>query len=223
VRGIAGKDHPALVESPSAGTGTCRSSSIRARSLISSPSIALQPRSMFSGLSSSAVDVPAELEIDPPDIVGLLVQKRRLAAVERRVEPEPAFGRKFASITTSAIRKLSSNTRPTKSSSQHGGSATPLRRRRSAKSASSSVGPVRRADRQFGTFGSWVDRDDLVAAAQLNRLALGLQLAHPVNQVLLDVILLQVDEGRTPVPFFGQQVELEDLAFVKKTLPRFQT
>ena len=39
------------------------------------------------------VAVPAELEIDAPDIVGLAVQQHRAAAMEGRVEPEPALGR----------------------------------------------------------------------------------------------------------------------------------
>src|SRR4029079_5002513 len=39
------------------------------------------------------IGVPAELEVDAPDIVGLSMQQRRLPWVERRVEPEPALGR----------------------------------------------------------------------------------------------------------------------------------
>ena len=40
-----------------------------------------------------AIDVPAELEIEPPDIVRLLVQQSGLTAREGWVEPEPAFRR----------------------------------------------------------------------------------------------------------------------------------
>ena len=48
----------------------------------------------FSGLLFLfLVDVPAKLEIDAPYAVRLLVQQGRLAAVEGRVEPEPALGR----------------------------------------------------------------------------------------------------------------------------------
>ena len=36
-----------------------------------------------------------KLQIDPPDIVGLLVQQRRAPGMERRIEPEPALGRKL--------------------------------------------------------------------------------------------------------------------------------
>ncbi len=39
------------------------------------------------------VGVPTELEVDAPHVVGLAVQQHALVGVERRVEPEPAFGR----------------------------------------------------------------------------------------------------------------------------------
>ncbi len=38
------------------------------------------------------IGIPAELEIDSPDIVGLPVQQHALVAMERRIEPEPALG-----------------------------------------------------------------------------------------------------------------------------------
>ncbi|MCY1375696.1 hypothetical protein D9M69_631290 [compost metagenome] len=42
------------------------------------------------------VGVPAELEVDAPDVVALLVQQHALVGVERRVEPEPALGREVS-------------------------------------------------------------------------------------------------------------------------------
>src|SRR5213075_1836043 len=41
------------------------------------------------------VGLPAELEVDAPDTVGLLVQQHALARMKRRVEPEAALGRKI--------------------------------------------------------------------------------------------------------------------------------
>ena len=41
------------------------------------------------------IGVPAQLEVDAPDIVGLAVQQHALARVEGRVEPEPALGGEF--------------------------------------------------------------------------------------------------------------------------------
>src|SRR5690606_14760199 len=39
------------------------------------------------------VRIPAELEIDAPNVVRLAVQEHGLIGMERRVEPEPALGR----------------------------------------------------------------------------------------------------------------------------------
>src|SRR4029077_7567752 len=47
---------------------------------------------IFGPLFDRGVCVRMELQIDPPDVVGLLVQQRRSPGMERRIEPEPAFG-----------------------------------------------------------------------------------------------------------------------------------
>ena len=52
------------------------------------------------------VGIPAELEIDAPDIVALLVQQHALAAVEGRVEPEPALGLAPRRCAPCALRRL---------------------------------------------------------------------------------------------------------------------
>ena len=62
------------------------------------------------------------------------------------------------------------------------------------------------------------DRLDLVVAADLDRCALRLQLAHPVHHIFFEIILLQVDEGREFVAVFGQQVEIVNLAVVEEHL-----
>ena len=40
------------------------------------------------------VSIPAQLEVDAPNVVGLFVQQNALALVEWWVKPEPALGRK---------------------------------------------------------------------------------------------------------------------------------
>src|SRR5450432_3246343 len=56
----------------------------------------LQPRENVLGfLLLIRIGVPAKLEIDTPDVVGLAMQQRGLVAVKGRIEPEPALGRKF--------------------------------------------------------------------------------------------------------------------------------
>ena len=49
------------------------------------------------------VGVPAELEVDAPHAVGLLVQQHALPRVERRVEPEPAFGGKVHRVAEAHV------------------------------------------------------------------------------------------------------------------------
>src|SRR3569833_4311040 len=39
------------------------------------------------------VRIAVELEVDAPDVIWLFVEQRRAAGMERRIEPEPAFGR----------------------------------------------------------------------------------------------------------------------------------
>ena len=43
------------------------------------------------------IRIAVELQVDAPDIVRLLVQQRRPPGMKRRIEPEPAFRRKFRS------------------------------------------------------------------------------------------------------------------------------
>src|SRR5690606_28008673 len=44
----------------------------------------------------NGIRIPAQLEVDPPDIVRLTVQQHRLIRVEGRIEPEPALGGKVS-------------------------------------------------------------------------------------------------------------------------------
>src|SRR6266480_3351730 len=41
------------------------------------------------------IRITIELQIDPPDIIRLFVQQRRTPGMKRRIEPEPALGRKL--------------------------------------------------------------------------------------------------------------------------------
>ena len=49
---------------------------------------------VFRQAFNSGICVWTELQIDTPDIVGLTMQERRLSRMKRRIEPEPALGRK---------------------------------------------------------------------------------------------------------------------------------
>ena len=154
------------------------------------------------------IGVPAELEVDAPDAVGLPVQQHALARMEGRVEPEPALGRAARpSIVTSAIRKRSWNTRPVRLQAEH------LPHRGARAVAGDHVVGVRavvalgRLDREQHAVGVRLDADHLVVPAQVDRGSS----ARALDEVPLDVVLLQVDEGRPLVAGLGQQVEAVDL------------
>ena len=68
----------------SGGTGRCRSTSRRSRTPRPAPSIAsMRARTLSLLQLLLAVDVPADLEVDAPDAVGLLVQQRGVARCGR--------------------------------------------------------------------------------------------------------------------------------------------
>src|SRR4029079_9200965 len=94
MRGIAGKDHPAMDEfvHPPALEFVQRYPFEIELVMTQHPG---NPRpDVFRLLFGCGIRKPAELQVDPPDIVRLLVQQRRSSGVERRVEPEPATARK---------------------------------------------------------------------------------------------------------------------------------
>ena len=93
--GIAGEDDAAMHEAvePAALEGVDRDPF--ERELVVGAEHLPQARHDALGLLlRDRIGVRAELEVDAPDVVRLLVQQSRTAVVEGRVEPEPALGRK---------------------------------------------------------------------------------------------------------------------------------
>ncbi len=64
---------------------------------------------------------------------------------------------------------------------------------------------------------------ELAPTAQLYGLAFVCEFMHPVDQEFLEIVLLQVDEGRPPLRRLGRQVELVDLALVEEHPARDST
>ncbi len=158
------------------------------------------------------IGVPAELEVDPPDIVGLAMQQRRLVAVKRWVEPETALGRKAGAHRNVCdqepiVEDLSFAFDPEHAANRAAravGGDQPVGMHR--------VFAIGRADPKRDTVGLLFDADDFAAPAEL-----GLrQLAQALDQELLDPVLLQVDERRPAVTLAGQQVEFVDLLIAKE-------
>ena len=153
------------------------------------------------------VGVPAELEVDAPDVVRLHVEQHALVAMEHRVEPEPALrravqphlhvGDQEAVLELAALALQAQQT-------AHGGAAAVARR---DVVGIEFVGAVGRLHRQPDVVGPLDHPGHAAPPAQIDQ---G-QLRGALGKEALDVILLQVDEGRPRVAGFGQQVEAVDL------------
>ncbi len=131
------------------------------------------------------------------------MQQRRLPRMKRRVEPEPALGRKLGLHVHVGDKKAVAEDL-----------ALPFQAHQVAQRAAGAVGrdhvvgfdavaPVRRVDLEPRRRRRRFDADRLVLPAHLMA-----ERREPVDQRLLEVILLQVDERRPLVAGLGQQVEL---------------
>ena len=184
---------------------------------MSAPSIARTRRATFSGFTSSSRSASApDLEVEPPHVVGLGVQQRRAPAVERRVEPEPALGRPLHLHLDVADQELvvehaaleAEPHQPAHGGARAVGGDHPV--------GADPIGALRRGNRQQHAVGGLLEALHLLLPAQVDQ-------PRPRRRLdagVLEVVLLQVDEGRPPMPRLGQQVEAVDLALVEEHLAR---
>ena len=115
---------------------------------------------------------------------------------------------KSAFISTSAMRKRSSKASPAKSRPQRradgragavaGEKIVGLER----------IGPVRRLERGTDAVRPAIQRDQPVLPSQIDEIR---EIGAALDQILLDVVLLEIDEGRHLVAGLGQEVEGVDL------------
>ena len=164
---------------------------------------------LFLGLG---VGIPAQLKVDAPDVVGLLVQQHRLVAVEGRVKPEPALGRvvglhDHVGNQEAVHENFALNVQP-----QHGANGRARAVRGHQPIGRQGVGTVGRFHAHGGLGIVLLHADDVVFKAHLQ---VG-QLAGAGHQVVLQVVLLQVHHAGALVAFLGAQVEVEHLAIAKK-------
>ena len=94
MRGVAGKDHAAVEKSihPPALEFVERDP-FEIELVVAEHTCDPRPH-ILRTLLDHGVGVRMKLQVDAPDIVRLLVQQRRPPGMERRIEPEPALGRK---------------------------------------------------------------------------------------------------------------------------------
>ncbi len=172
----------------------------------------LQTRDDFFGLLFFfGVGVPAELKIDAPDVVALLVQQHTLVGVKRRVEPEPALGR---------VVGLHDHVGNQEAILKH--TAFDVQAQMAANGAACAIGhhqpvgfdvkvAVGRFHRQGGVVALAVHGSHFVLPADV-----GPERQSAGDQHLLDVVLLEVDHAGALVACVRHQVELVDLVFFQK-------
>ncbi|KAI1690661.1 hypothetical protein Ddc_24800 [Ditylenchus destructor] len=153
------------------------------------------------------IGVPAELEVDAPHAVGLAMQQHALAGVKGRVEPEPALGGEGrahahvgdeeAVLEAAAVALLADQLAQQGARAVAGDDMIGAQR----------VGAVGRFDLERDMIAALVEADDAVMPAQVDQR----QLERALDQEALDVVLLQIHEGRTLMAGLAEQVELVDL------------
>ena len=150
---------------------------------------------------------------------GCLCSSTLWLGVERRVEPEPALGREVglhlhvgdqeAVAEDAALALLAEQRAQRRARAVAGGDVVGF-----------AAGSGRRACRcRAHAVGALLDADDLVLPAQVDVRQLG----RALGQVGLDVVLLQVDEGRPLVAGLGQQVEAVEQLVARRTPCRRST
>ena len=158
------------------------------------------------------IGVPAQLEVDAPDVVRLPVQEHRLVGMEGRVEPEPAFGREIClhlhigdqeAIAKRLTLALVAERLADEASSAVGGNQIVAAQR---------IRPVRRFDLQRDLVGVLLDRGDPVLPANFE---VG-ELPGPFVQVAFDVILLEIYKRWAMMTRLGKEVEAIDFVFAEK-------
>ena len=176
---------------------------------------ACDPRPHIVGLLlDRGIGIAAELQVDAPDVVRLLVQQRRTSGVERRIEPEPALGRECRRHLDVGDQELVLEHLAGKFRTNH----PPQGRARAVAGNDVSrvqlIGSLGGIDGQHHAIVALFECGHLVAPAQGNRR----KLRDTVDQIGLGIELLEVDEGRPLVALLGQKVELIKLLVAMKDL-----
>src|SRR6185436_12326179 len=138
------------------------------------------------------IRLPAELKVDAPDVVRLSMQQRRLLRMERRIEPEPAFGRKLGFHLDVGDQETVAKDLALRFETEHLAYCAARAVRDDHVLAREGVASVGCFDLDGYVVVSRLDADDAIAPARVH--ASGLQ--QPLDQELLEMKLLEVDEGR---------------------------
>ena len=206
MRRIAGEQHAAVVEAFHAAAGEA----VDADPFVVELALAqhgFQPRrDAVELLLRLGIGIGAELEIDAEHLVGLAMQQHRLAAMEGRIEPEPALGRKLRLHAHVGDQEAVVEHLAVEAQAHHGADRAAHAIGGDDVLRGQPVDAIRRLDLQPHLLAILLDADDLVLPAQIDFGKIGAAL----DQVLLDIILLQVDEGRETLMRLALHLELVD-------------
>ncbi len=161
------------------------------------------------------IGVPAELEVDAPDVVGLTMQEHRLVGMEGRVEPEPALGREWSLHPHIGDQESIAEDLTLRLQSEHRANGAARAVGRDQIVALERIVPVRSAHGDRNPLRPRRGGDHPATPAQVHPA----RAQQPLDQKPLQIILLQVDEGGALVAGLRQQVELVELAIAKEQLP----
>ena len=213
MRRIAREQHPAVPEigHPAALKGVNTDPLQLKRPLIAQHG--LQARDDFFGfLFFFGVGVPAQLKINAPDVVALLVQQHALFGVKWRIKPKPPLGR---------VIGLHDHVGDQKAVLKH--TALNVQTQMAANGAARPIGhhqpiglnvktAIGRLYSQGGVVSTGRHGHHLVLPTQI-----GPQLLGARNQHFLNVVLLQIDHAGALVTRIGHQVELVNLFLLQKS------
>ena len=158
------------------------------------------------------VGVPAQLKINAPDVVALLVQQHALVGVKRRVKPKPALGRVIGlhdhiGDQKAVLKHTTLNVQPQVAANR---TARPIGHHQPI--GLDIQAAIRRFYRQRGVVGSGGDSGHFVLPADVCA-----QFQCPGDQHFLHVVLLQIDHAGALVSRIGHQVELVHLFLFQKS------
>ena len=164
------------------------------------------------------VCIPAQLKVDAPHVVALLVQQHALAAVKRGVKPEPAlrgevrFLHHHVGNQKAVLKEV-----PGKVGTRHAPGVAVGTVGGNQPGSFHFKNAIRCFDGQSSVVTVLLQAGQLVLPAQVHQ---GRGCAG-CDQLFLQVVLLQVDHGRHLVSGLGQQVELVGQAVAKEDLTHF--
>ncbi len=158
------------------------------------------------------IGVPAELEVDAPDIVGLAMQQHRLAGMERRIEPEPALRRKVRLHAHVGDQKTVAKRLTLALVAQRLANEAARSIRGDEIIADERVDSVRSLDLKQDLLAVLVDADHLALPAKFEVR----QRAGALEEIAFDVILLEIDERGATVSLLRQKVEAVDFVLAKE-------